>query len=124
MPPSQAPNSSDLTVCFELSRNDVKNTVIYGPNSEPIYYIETESRSLFSTPPTFVYRLGERSRSRELLATLEFHKFEEDIMVLNGTRQALNDVLPRRGVFNPCVSPLRGSLLSQLIANVEENLVS
>lgn len=107
MPPSQAPNSSDLTVCFELSKNDVKNTVIYGPNSEAIYYVETESRSLFSTPPTFVYRLSEKNRSKDLLATLEFHKFEEDIIVLNGTRQTLSDVLPKRGVFNPYVLHLQ-----------------
>lgn len=89
MPPA------NLTVKFALSEDDFKNTVISGPSSEPLYYIEAQ-KSRFHNNPTCLYRRDERGQ-KFLVAKIEFHAFKDDKIILYGEQRRLDDLLPRRG---------------------------
>lgn len=89
-----------------LSHNDHRNTVIYGPDWEPMYHIETKpctSRSSTGTTklaPTLVFRQDDGGQIYPI-ASLEFGDYdrfdsEEDIITYGGVRQPLSWLLPRR----------------------------
>lgn len=81
-----------------LSHNDHRNTVIYGPDWEPMYHIETRPCHTAKVAPTMVFRQDDGGQIY-LIASIEFgdpDRFEEDIVTYGGIRQPLSWLLPRR----------------------------
>lgn len=83
------------SVTLTLESNNYKNTIVYGPDMNIMYWIETEGGKMFGTNPTQIYRSSPKG-SRELIAVLEFHRYSATHITYQGETRDLGDLFPKK----------------------------
>lgn len=84
-----------------LSGKDYRNLVIYGPDLQPLYHIETHACAASKTERTLVFQQDDpEGRQIYPIAVLDFYvdtnEWREDMMAYDGTRQPLARYWPRK----------------------------
>lgn len=90
-----------------LSGNDYRKFVVYGPDCEPMYHVETLQHE-WNTERTFVFQQDDnKGQQIHPIACLEFRTdvcdSQEDTIVYDGIRVRMDYYLPRRSRMQ-CVS--------------------
>lgn len=93
------PFSTTPSISLTLASEDFKNNIIYGPNNDVLYWIETAKPKLLgmgSPSPTFIYRPSARG-GRDLVAEFQFHRISPATISYQGVTRELTDMFPKKG---------------------------
>lgn len=90
------------SVILTLESRNYKNTIIYGPDMNILYWIEQEGSKILGTNPIHVYRASLKG-TRQEVAVMEFHSSKTDLVTYRDTTQKLKEMFPRRRWYSSCV---------------------
>lgn len=92
------PSLTTPSTTLRLESENFRNNIVYGPDNEVLYWIETEKTHVLggTKGPTLIYRPTEKD-GKELVAEMDFHRISTSTINYEGVTREVTDLFPRKG---------------------------
>ena len=85
---------------LEFLHSDVLNTVIVGPNRQPVYHVQTQSKLTGHVTTIRRLGIGEGTTQDEIVAVLDHHLTSKDTVEFQGQKIPLKEWMPSVKTFS------------------------